>query len=103
MMRGMNMGKMMKQVKKLQKQMGSDQRNINQQEFVGKSPENLVTVTFTGDHQMQDIKMDPKASDPKDPDTLSDLIVSATNDAMKKIDSATKNALGKYTKNIPGM
>ena len=99
----MNINNMMNQVKKVQNQMKSDQQNINQQKFTGKSPENLVTVVMTGNHQMQDVKINPKAIDPKDPDMLSDLIISATNDATKQISQATKNVLGKYTRNIPGM
>lgn len=103
MMRGMNMGKMMNQVKKLQKQMGNDQKKVEQQVFVGKSPDDLIKVTFSGDHQMQDVKIAQKVLDAKDGDMLSDLMVAAVNDAMKQISETTKNALGKYTKGIPGL
>ena len=102
-MNNMNMLKMMKQVKEIQKKMGSDQQNINQQKFVGKSPNNLVTVVLTGDHRMHDMKIAPKALNAKDSAMLSDLTVSAVNDALSQIDKVTRNTLGKYTKRIPGM
>ena len=99
----MNLGKMMNQVNQLKKQMNSDQQKIRQRKFTGESPDNLVRVVLTGDHKMQDLKVNPKVMDPKDPDMLTDLIISAVNDAEKQISEATKNTLGKYTNGIPGM
>lgn len=99
----MNLGKMMNQVNRLKKQMNSDQQKIHQQKFTGQSPDNLVRVVLTGDHQMQDLKITPKVIDPKDPDMLNDLIISAVNNAEKQIAKATKDTLGKYTNGIPGM
>lgn len=102
-MNGMNMGKMMQQVQQIRNKMRNDQDQINKKKFVGKSPEDLVTVTFTGNHKMQSMKINQKAMDSKDADMLSDLIISAVNDALKQIDVTTKNTLGKYTQNIPKM
>ncbi|GLB47163.1 nucleoid-associated protein [Philodulcilactobacillus myokoensis] len=102
-MNGMNMQNMMNQVKKMQKQMKQDQENINKQEFTGQAPDGIVKVVFSGDRKMKDMKIKKEAIDPDDPDMLSDLVVSAVNNALSKIDSATKDSMGKYTKNIPGM
>lgn len=52
---------------------------------------------------MTDIKIKPEAIDPDDPEMLSDLIVAAVNDAMKKIKDTTQSTMGKYAKGIPGM
>ncbi|MCK8635310.1 YbaB/EbfC family nucleoid-associated protein [Apilactobacillus kunkeei] len=105
MMNGMNMGKMMKQVKQLQKQMGAEQEQINNTEFVGKAPEDMVVVTFSGDRKMKDMKIKPEALDPEDPDMTSDLVISAVNDALARIEKTTQDSMGKYTKGmgIPGM
>lgn len=102
-MNGMNMNKMMKQVKQLQKQMGAEQEQINSTDFKGKSPEDMVVVTFSGDRKMKDMKIKPEALDPEDPDMTSDLVISAVNDALEKIEKTTQDSLGKYTKGIPGM
>lgn len=101
----MNMGQMMQKAQKMQQEMQHAQAAIAEQDFEGISPENLVTVTFSGDKQMKDMKVNPDAIDPDDPDMLSDLVVSAVNDALGKIDKKTEETLGKYTKgmNIPGM
>ncbi|GAA6237305.1 MULTISPECIES: YbaB/EbfC family nucleoid-associated protein [Apilactobacillus] len=103
MMNGMNMGKMMKQVKQMQKQMGAEQEQINSKEFTGKAPEDMVKVVFSGDRKMKDMQIKPEAIDPDDPDMMSDLVISAVNDALSQIDKETQDSLGKYTKGIPGM
>ncbi|MHA8110714.1 YbaB/EbfC family nucleoid-associated protein [Lactobacillaceae bacterium Melli_B4] len=103
MMNGMNMNKMLKQVKQMQKQMGAEQEELNKQEFTGTAPDEMVKVVFTGDRKMTDMQINPEAIDPDDPDMLSDLVLTAVNDALGKIDEATQNTLGKYTKGMPGM
>lgn len=45
----MNMQNMMKQAQKLQKQMEQKQADLAAMTFVGKSAQELVTATFTGD------------------------------------------------------
>ncbi|ANZ58486.1 nucleoid-associated protein [Fructilactobacillus lindneri] len=104
-MNGMNMGKIMKQAQEMQKKMAAEQGEIENQDFTGVSPEEMVTVTFGGNRKMKDMQVKPEAIDPDDPDMLSDLVISAVNDALAKIEETTQNKMGKYTKgmNIPGM
>lgn len=93
----------MKQMKKMQKELGQEQENLKQQEFKGVSPDDMVTVTFSGDKKMTDIQIKPEAIDPDDPDMLGDLVLAAVNDGLTKVDKATQDTMGKYTKGIPGM
>ncbi|MFK8797285.1 YbaB/EbfC family nucleoid-associated protein [Lentilactobacillus parabuchneri] len=103
MMNRMNMNNMMKQMKKMQKELGQEQENLKQQEFKGVSPDDMVTVTFSGDKKMTDIQIKPEAINPDDPDMLGDLVLAAVNDGLTKVDKATQDTMGKYTKGIPGM
>ncbi|ORN07900.1 Nucleoid-associated protein [Lentilactobacillus parabuchneri] len=103
MMNRMNMNNMMKQMKKMQKELGQEQENLKQQEFKGVSPDDMVTVTFSGDKKMTDIQIKPEAIDPDDPDMLGDLVLAAVNDGLTKVDKSTQDTMGKYTKGIPGM
>ncbi len=103
MMNGMNMNKMMQQMQKMQKQLKEEQDSLNKQEFTGSAPDELVVVTFNGEREMTDIKIKPEAIDPDDPEMLSDLILTAVNNAMEKIKTTTREKLGKYAKGIPGM
>ncbi|MDO4855554.1 MAG: YbaB/EbfC family nucleoid-associated protein [Limosilactobacillus gorillae] len=100
MMRGMNMQKMMKQAQKMQKQMMAEQEELAATEFVGLAPDDMVTVTLTGDKKVKDLKINPEAVDPDDVDMLSDLIVAALNDGLQKVDDATQDKMGKYTRGL---
>ena len=99
-MGGMNMQQMMKQAKKLQEQMAQEQENITAQEFVGKSADDLVVATFSGDRKLKNITIDKDAIDPDDPDMLQDLIIMAVNDAMQQIAQQTQKTLGQYTSGL---
>lgn len=104
MMRGMgNMGNMMKQMRQMQKKMGEEQETLNKQEFTGVAPDEMVKATFTGERRMKDLTINPEAIDPDDPDMLSDFVLAAVNDALEKVDKATEETMGKYTKGLPGM
>ena len=102
-MNGMNMGKIMKQAQEMQKKMAAQQSEIENSEFTGVSPEELVTVTFGGNRRMKDMQIKAEAIDPDDPDMLSDLVLSAVNDALAKIDDTTQSKMGQFTQgmNIP--
>ena len=63
----------------------------------------MVKATFTGERRMKDLTINPEAIDPDDPDMLSDFVLAAVNDALEKVDKATEETMGKYTKGLPGM
>ncbi|WP_367342539.1 YbaB/EbfC family nucleoid-associated protein [Limosilactobacillus sp.] len=100
MMNGMNMQQMMQQARKLQKKMAKEQKELAAESFTGKSPDDMVVATFSGDKQLTDLKIKPEAVDPDDVDMLSDLVIAAVNDGLKKVDSATQSKMGKYTKGL---
>ncbi|MDM8266073.1 YbaB/EbfC family nucleoid-associated protein [Limosilactobacillus pontis] len=100
MMRGMNMQQMMKQAKAMQKKMMAEHEELAKQEFVGKAPDDMVTATFTGDNKLVDLKINKEAVDPDDIDMLQDLVVAAINDGMTKVNEATQQTLGKYTRGM---
>jgi len=102
-MNGMNMNKMMKQMKKMQQQLADEQENLNQQEFVGQAPDEMVIATFDGSRKLKDLQIKNEAIDPEDPEMLSDLIIAAVNDGLAKVEKETEQTMGKYTKGIPGL
>ncbi|GAB6093396.1 YbaB/EbfC family nucleoid-associated protein [Furfurilactobacillus curtus] len=99
-MMGGNMQSLMRQAQKMQKQMKVDQEKLNAQTFTGKAPDDLVTATFTGEHKMTDLVVNPAAIDPDDPDMLADMVLAAVNDAMSQIDEATQATMGKYSRGM---
>ena len=100
MMNGMNMQQMMQQARKLQKRMAKEQKELAAESFTGKSPDDMVVATFSGEKKLTDLQIKPEAVDPDDVDMLSDLVVAAVNDGLKKVDNATQSKMGKYTKGL---
>lgn len=75
----MNMQNMMKQAQKLKKDMDIAQAELAATEFTGKSSQDLVIATLTGDKKVVKIEFKPEVVDPEDLDTLSDLTSQAHN------------------------
>lgn len=95
-----NMQGIIKQAKKMQQQMEAEQASLATQEFVGKSADDMVVATFSGDRKLKDLKINREAIDPDDPDMLQDLVIDAVNKGIKAVDDATQASMGKYTKGL---
>jgi hypothetical protein len=57
----------------------------------------MVTVTASAGGQILELKIDPKAIDPDDPELLADLVMAATNEALRaaqaKVEAKMKSML----------
>ena len=98
---GMNMGQLMKQAKKMQEEMEKSQEELGAKEFEASAGGGAVTVKVTGSKQIKEIKIQKEAVDPDDVEMLQDLIITCTNEALRKVDEAQAAQMGKY--NIPGL
>ena len=106
MMKGMgNMQKMMKQMQKMQKDMQKGQEELAENTVEGTAGGGMVTVKANGHKEIIDIVIKEEVVDPEDIDMLQDLVLAATNDALKKVDEMVSQDMGKFTKglNIPGL
>ncbi|MEX2785644.1 YbaB/EbfC family nucleoid-associated protein [Streptococcus sp. H49] len=97
----MNMQNMMKQAQKLQKQMEAKQAELAKTTFVGKSAQELVVATFTGDKKLLSIDFKEAVVDPDDIETLADMTSQAVNDALKQIEDATQKSMGQFAGKLP--
>ncbi|ETT86913.1 YbaB/EbfC family nucleoid-associated protein [Viridibacillus sp. FSL R5-0477] len=105
-MRGMgNMNNMMKQMQKMQKKMMEAQEELAVQVFEGVAGGGMVKVVISGEKKVTDVILDESVVDPEDIEMLQDLIIIATNEAIKKVDETTNATMGQFTKgmNLPGM
>ena len=98
---GMNMGQLMKQAKKMQEEMEKSQEELGAKEFEASAGGGAVTVKVTGTKQIKEIAIKKEVVDPDDVEMLQDLIVTCTNEALRKVDEAQAAQMGKY--NIPGL
>lgn len=101
----MNMGKMMKQVQKMQAQISRVQEEMAEKEVKGTAGGGVVEVTANGRQEVVDIKIDPEAVDVEDIEMLEDLILAATNEALRTAQDMMSKEMEKVTggMNIPGL
>lgn len=84
---------MMKKIQEMQAQLEQKQAEVESSEFTASAGGGAVEVTVSGAHEVKSIKMQPDVVDPEDIEMLSDLIIAATNEAMKKADDAMEQAM----------
>ncbi len=98
---GMNMNQLMKQAKKMQEDMEKTQEELQEKTFEASAGGNAISVIVTGAKTIKQIKINPEVVDPEDVEMLQDLILTCVNEALRKVDDAQSQSLGKY--NIPGL
>lgn len=102
-----NMGKMMKQVQKMQADMAKMQEEVATKTVEATAGGGAVKVVANGKQQIMSIEIKPEVVDPEDVEMLQDLIVAATNEAVRKSQEMVAQEMGKITGglnlNIPGL
>ena len=98
---GMNINQLMKEAKKMQADMEKSQEELSQKEFEATAGGGAVSVKVSGNKEIKEIIIKKEVVDPEDVEMLQDLILTCTNEALRKVDSAQAASLGKY--NIPGI
>ena len=104
-MGGANMNNMIKQAQKMQQNMLKMQEEMEQSEFEATSGGGAVTVKMSGKKELTAISIKPEAVDPDDVEMLEDLILTAVNEVIKKVDNASASKMSSITGglNIPGL
>ena len=98
-----NMQNIMKQAQRLQRQMEEAQKELETMEFEGTSGGGVVKITVTGQKQVTKVELQPEAVDPDDIEMLEDLIVAATNEALRKVEEETNDVMSKLTGGFGGL
>ena len=97
---GMNINNLMKQAKQMQADITKTQEDIAVREFSASAGGGAVEVVVSGAKVIKSIKIKPEVVDPEDTEMLQDLILTCVNEALRKADDASNEAMGKF--NIPG-
>ena len=84
---------MMKQIQEMQAQLEAKQAEIEATDFTASAGGGAVEVTVSGAHEIKSINMQPDVVDPEDIEMLSDLIIAAANEAMRKAEDAMEQAI----------
>lgn len=92
-----NMGNLMKQAQKMQRQMEEKTKELEEKTWEASAGGGVVTVTVTGKKEISKITLSPEVVDPEDIETLEDLIMAAANEAYRKMEEETAQAMDNIT------
>ena len=100
-----NMNSMLRQAQKMQEDMAALQEELEAREYEVSAGGGVVNVKINGKREVLSIDIDPEIVDPDDIETLSDILVAAVNEAIKKVDTTSEEEMSKITgqMNLPGM
>ena len=100
-----NMNQILKQAQKMQDNMQKMQQELEAKEFEVSVGGGAVTVKVNGKKEVLDVTMKPEVVDPDDIEMLQDLVISAVNEALRKVDDAQSSQMSKMNggMNIPGL
>lgn len=97
-----NMNNLMKQAQRMQRQMEESQKELEAKEYTAAAGGGAVEVTVTGKKEVTKVKLAPEVVDPDDIEMLEDLIVAATNQALRQAEDESAAAMSKLTGGMGG-
>ncbi|TML21991.1 MAG: YbaB/EbfC family nucleoid-associated protein [Actinobacteria bacterium] len=98
-----NIQQLLKQAQKMQQQVASAQAELAEAQLTGTAGGGLVTVTITGTGEITGVKIDPKAVDPDDVETLEDLVLAALHNAAEAVRALTEQKMGPVAGGLGGL
>jgi DNA-binding YbaB/EbfC family protein len=88
-----DMNAMLKQAQQMQEQMQKAQEEAKLEVVEASAGGGMVTVKANGGGELVEIRMDPKAIDPEDPELLADMVLAAANEALRSAQEKTEAKL----------
>lgn len=100
-----NMNAMLRQAQKMQEDMEALQADLDSREYSISAGGGAVEVKINGKKEVLEINLKPEIVDPDDIEMLSDILVAAVNEAIKRVEDTNSSEMSKITGNIgfPGM
>ena len=99
---GGNMNQLMKQAQKMQKQMEETTKALEESTYEATAGGGVVKVV-SGKKEAVSVHLEEEVVDPDDVEMLEDLIVAATNEALRKMEEDSQEKMGKVTGGLGGM
>ncbi|MCD8221802.1 MAG: YbaB/EbfC family nucleoid-associated protein [Clostridiales bacterium] len=95
-----NMNNLMKQAQRMQRQMEETTKALEEKEYSAAAGGGAVTVTVSGKKELVSVKLSEEVVDPDDIEMLEDLIVAAANEALRKMEEDSAQAMAKFTRGL---
>ncbi len=104
-MGGQNINAMLQQAQKMQADMAAKQEELEAREYEISAGGGAVTVKINGKKQILSLDIQPEIVDPDDIETLSDILVAAVNEAIKRVEDTASAEMEQITgtMNLSGM
>ena len=97
-----NMNNLMKQAQRMQRQMEESQKELETKEFTAKAGGGAVEVTVTGKKEVTKVKLSQEDVDTEDVEMLEELVMAATNEALRMAEDANAEVMNKMTGGLGG-
>lgn len=97
-----NMSNLMKQAQRMQKQMEEQQKELEEKEFTASAGGGAVEVIISGKKEIKKVSLKPEVVDPDDIEMLEDLIMAATNEAIRQVEEYSQESMAKITGGLGG-
>ena len=88
---------MLKQVQQMQADMAKAQDELKNEVVEASAGGGMVVVKVSGDLEVKEIRIDPDAVDPEDVELLQDMVLAATNEALRSAQELANRKLGGLT------
>ena len=98
-----NYANLMKQAQRMQREMQEKQEELEQSEFTAATGGGAVSVTMNGKRELLTLEISPDAVDTDDVEMLQDLVISAVNEVLRKIDAANEENMSKLAGGMGGL
>lgn len=95
-----SMRQLMKQAQEMQQKL---QRELAETVIEASVGGGMVTVKMNGHKQLVAVKIEKEAIDPEDTSILEDLILSAVNEAGRRLEETMQNKVGSLASSLPGL
>ena len=90
-----NMNNLMKQAQRMQRQMEESQKELETKEYTAAAGGGAVEVTVSGKKEITKVKLSEEVVDPDDIEMLEDLIMAATNQALRQMEEESAAEIGR--------
>ena len=87
----------------MQRQMEETTKELESKEYTAAAGGGAVSVTVSGKKEVLSVKLAEEVVDPDDIEMLQDLIVAATNEALRKMEEESQAAMSKLTGGLGGL
>lgn len=99
----LDMNALMKQAQQMQEQMARAQEEARNELAEASAGGGMVTVKANGAGELVEVRLDPRAVDPDDPELLADMVLAAANEALRSAQAAVEAKLRAQMPDLGGL